>query len=216
MAPPRRPPPDCRHRRRQHRPRRYLPTYRAPDFPVAGIFDVNADAAKQRAAHFAIDRVFTSLDEALATPGAVFDVAVPPGEIAAIIERMPKGSPVLIQKPMGRDLDDARRILRICRERHLTAAINFQLRFAPNMLALRDALRRGLLGDVADIEVRLNVNTPWGYWPFLKGLPPGRSAPTTPSTTSPGALALRRATRALRPRCPPSRARGLPRRPHDD
>ena len=149
----------------------HLPTYRALHFPVAGIFDVDPDAAKQRASDFTIDRVFASLDDALATPDAVFDVAVPPGAIAAIIERMPEGSAVLIQKPMGRDLDEARRILRICRERNLVAAINFQLRFAPNMLALRDALARGLLGDVVDIEVRLNVNTPWGYWPFLKGLP---------------------------------------------
>ncbi|MDP9236661.1 MAG: Gfo/Idh/MocA family oxidoreductase [Chloroflexota bacterium] len=149
----------------------HLPAYARLGFPVAGIFDVDEAAARERADAFSIARVFSSLDDALATPGCVFDIAVPPGEIAGIIERMPRGSAVLIQKPMGRDLDDARRIRDICRDRALVAAINFQLRFAPNMLALREAVARGILGDVADIEVRLNVRTPWDYWPFLKGLP---------------------------------------------
>ena len=78
---------------------------------------------------------------------------------------------MLIQKPMGRDLADARRILAIARERELVAAMNFQLRFAPNMLALRDALARRLFGDILDIEVRINLHTPWEYWAFLKGVP---------------------------------------------
>ena len=50
---------------------------------------------------------------------------------------------------MDRDLAGARRILSICREKKLKAAINFQLRFSPNMLALKDALTRGILGERA-------------------------------------------------------------------
>ena len=149
----------------------HLPVYRRLNFPVAGIFDVNRDAARDRADAFNIPRVFDSLDHAVKTPDAVFDIAVPPDRIASIIEKLPQGSPVLIQKPMGRDLADARRILAIVRERELTAAMNFQLRFAPNMLALRDALERRLLGEVLDIEVRINLYTPWEYWAFLKGVP---------------------------------------------
>jgi len=72
---------------------------------------------------------------------------------------------------MGRDLDEARRIRDICTARNLTAAVNFQLRFAPNMLALRDALERRALGEVTDVEVRLNLHTPWEYWAFLEGAP---------------------------------------------
>ena len=149
----------------------HLPVYARLGFPVAGIFDVNPAASRERADAFGIPRVFDSLDAALAFPDVVFDVAVPPAAIAGILERMPGGAAVLIQKPMGRDLADARRIRSICRERRLVAAINFQLRFAPNMLALHDALTRGWLGAVTDVEVRLNLHTPWGYWAFLKGVP---------------------------------------------
>lgn len=149
----------------------HLPIYARLGFPVAGIFDLNPAASRERADAFGIPRVFDSLAAALDSPGVVFDVAVPPAAIADILDGMPASSAVLIQKPMGRDLADARRIRHICRERRLTAAMNFQLRFAPNMLALHDALTRGLLGEVTDVEVRLNLHTPWGYWKFLKGVP---------------------------------------------
>ncbi len=149
----------------------HLPVYKRLGLPVAGIFDVDPASARERATQFEVSRVFASLDEALATPGAVFDVAVPPQHVAVILERLPVGAAVLMQKPMGRDLADAHTIRAICRERNLVAAVNFQLRFAPNMLALRDALSRGLLGDVTDVEVRLNLHTPWQYWAFLKGVP---------------------------------------------
>ena len=149
----------------------HLPTYKRLGFPVAGLFDVNPEASRDKARAHGIARVFESIDEAAATTGAIFDVAIPPENIAGVVERLPLGAAVLIQKPMGRDLADARRIMAICRERKLVAAMNFQLRFAPNMLALKDALDRGLLGELLDIEVRLNLHTPWNYWAFLKGVP---------------------------------------------
>src|SRR5579863_3796034 len=149
----------------------HLPVYKRLGFPVAGIFDVNANASHERADAFAIPRVFESLDEAAATRDAIFDVAIPPHNIADVLERLPSRAAVLIQKPMGRDLADARRIVAICRERKLRAAVNFQLRFAPNMLAVKDALDHGVIGDVLDVEVRINLHTPWNYWAFLKGVP---------------------------------------------
>jgi predicted dehydrogenase len=88
-----------------------------------------------------------------------------------VLERVPVGSGVLIQKPMGGDLSQATEILKVCRDRKLVAAVNFQLRFAPMMLAVRDALDRKLLGRLVDVEVHLATDTPWGLFAFLKGLP---------------------------------------------
>jgi len=149
----------------------HLPVYARLGFPIAGIFDVQAATARERADEFDLPRVFESLDEAASEPGAVFDIAVPPAAIPEILRRLPDGAAVLMQKPMGRDLDEARIIRDICHAKGLTAAVNFQLRFAPNMLALRDAIGRGVLGEITDVEVRLNLHTPWGYWAFLKGVP---------------------------------------------
>jgi predicted dehydrogenase len=148
----------------------HLPAYRKAGFPVAGLFDPNLEKAGALAAQWGI-RAFATQNEALAVEGAIFDLATPPGAHAAVLSALPRGAFALIQKPMGGDLDEATEILKVCRERGLQAAVNFQLRFAPMMLALYDAVEKGHLGDVVDFDALLALATPWGLWPFLKGLP---------------------------------------------
>jgi len=149
----------------------HLPTYRALGFPVAGLFDVRADAARSTADAFAIDTVFSTLADAAASRGAIFDLAVPGDQILGILAQLPHGAAVLIQKPLGPDLATARAIHACCRDRNLTAAVNFQLRFSPNVLALRDLVTRGVLGAVVDIEVRIVIDQPWHLWSFLETAP---------------------------------------------
>jgi predicted dehydrogenase len=147
----------------------HLPAYRAAGLPVAGLFDLDQPRARALAKEFDVPRVFGSLEEALDFPDAVFDVALPPAALAAMLERLPVDA-ALLQKPMGVDLADATRILETCRRRKITAAVNFQLRFAPNMLALREAVERGSLGRIVECEVRVNCRMPWESWPFLAAL----------------------------------------------
>jgi predicted dehydrogenase len=149
----------------------HLPVYQRLKFPVAGLFDINGEASRETARRFGVSKVFSSLGEAAASPDAVFDLAVPGDQIASVLKELPRGSAVLIQKPMGEDLVDALGIREICRDYGLVAAMNFQLRFSPNVLALSDLLRSGQLGEVTDIEVRLVVKQPWHLWAFLKGAP---------------------------------------------
>ena len=148
----------------------HLPAYRAAGLQVAGLFDLDPERSRALAREFGIERVFASLEEALAFPGAVFDVALPPAELSKTVERLPEGSAALLQKPMGTDLADATRILEACRRRRIVAAVNFQLRFAPNMLALAAAVREGRLGRLVECEVRVNCRMPWETWPFLAAL----------------------------------------------
>jgi predicted dehydrogenase len=147
----------------------HFPAYAKAGYPIAGVYDLDAARAKSLAGKFGAT-VFGSLDEALATDGAIIDLATPPSAHCSVLERVPAGSHVLIQKPMGSDLDEATAILAVCRERRLVAAVNFQLRFAPTMLAVRDALDLGLLGRLVDVEAHLAVDTPWDLFAFLKGL----------------------------------------------
>jgi predicted dehydrogenase len=148
----------------------HLPAYRAARLPVLGLHDLDQGRARALAREFGIARVFESLDEALAVEGAVFDVALPPAELSGMVERLPVGAAALLQKPMGVDLADATRILETCRLRKITAAVNFQLRFAPNFLVLRDLVDSGALGRLVECEVRVNCRMPWETWPFLGAL----------------------------------------------
>src|SRR5271166_1213163 len=78
----------------------HFPAYAKAGFPVAGVFDLDAAKAKVVADKFDVP-VFASLDEALATDGAIIDLAAPPSAHRPVLERIPAGSHVLIQKPMG-------------------------------------------------------------------------------------------------------------------
>jgi predicted dehydrogenase len=149
----------------------HLPAYRDAGLEVAGVFDVDPAASRAAAREFGIPRPFAALSDAVATPGVVFDVAVPASETMSVLRELPRGAAVLVQKPPGRDLREAKRLLAICRSRRLVAAVNFQLRFAPNALALGDAIARGDLGEIRDVEIRVITHTPWARWPFLAGIP---------------------------------------------
>jgi predicted dehydrogenase len=151
----------------------HLPAYQLAGFQVAGLFDLNQDKAKNLAAAFCIPQVFSSLPDliAQAPPKAVFDIALPASEILPTLRLIPDGSACLIQKPMGEDLAQAKEILQVCRDKNLVAGINFQLRYAPAILATRRLLNQGILGELIDIEININVYTPWHLWDFLFRLP---------------------------------------------
>jgi predicted dehydrogenase len=149
----------------------HLPAYRRIGLPIAGVFDLRPDAASETARQFGIDTVYPTLADAAAAGGVVFDVAVPGDQIVGILGCLPPEAAVLVQKPMGEDLASARRILDLCTERRLTAAMNFQLRFSPNVIALTDLIARRQLGELTDVEVRVVDRQPWEQWPFLEGAP---------------------------------------------
>jgi predicted dehydrogenase len=148
----------------------HFPAYRNGGFPVAGIYDPDLRKAQKVADTWGV-RAFRTIEEAATTPDAIFDLATPPSQHTAVLGSIPAGSFALIQKPMGADLGQATEILELCRKKNIQAAVNFQLRFAPMMLALKDAISRGYLGDVIDFDAWLALDTPWNLWPFLKGLP---------------------------------------------
>ncbi|MEE2717061.1 MAG: Gfo/Idh/MocA family oxidoreductase [SAR324 cluster bacterium] len=147
----------------------HLPAYQKGGFPVSGIYDPNIQRAEALAEQYGIPSVYSSLDQAV-SQGNVIDLATPPDAHYDILSKVPEGSTVLIQKPMGRNWQDAKRIRSLCNKKRLNAAINFQLRFSPMMLPIRDALQRGVFGTLHELEVRLACQTPWQLWPFLEEL----------------------------------------------
>lgn len=147
----------------------HLPAYRLANLAVAGLYDIDRDKAAGLAKKWDT-QAFATLEEALATPGAVYDLALPPAAHLDVLPRLPEGATVLLQKPMGRDIAEATAILDLCRKRDLIAAVNFQLRFSPMMLAVADALERGWLGRLVDVETHLNLVTPWHLFPFLRSM----------------------------------------------
>jgi hypothetical protein len=104
----------------------HLPAYRRLGLPVAGLFDLKLDAAAGIAREFGVPIAHRTLSEACRAGdggGVVFDVAVPGDQVLGVLQCLPEGSAVLIQKPMGENLEMAREIRDMCRERQLVAAM---------------------------------------------------------------------------------------------
>jgi predicted dehydrogenase len=149
----------------------HLPAYVKAGFPVAGVYDLDPKVAEKRAQEFKVQRVFSTLADAVAVPGVIFDVATPPKAHESVLEQLPDDAVVIIQKPMGNTFEAARRIRDLCRRKRFKAAVNFQLRFSTFMLAIHDLIRRGELGGIVDVEMHLNLQTPWDVFPFLREEP---------------------------------------------
>ena len=151
----------------------HLPAYKMAGFEVFGITNRTLAKAQNFAEAFGIPHVFESVADAVnnAPENAVYDITVLPDQYIEILEQLPNGAAVLIQKPMGNDLAQAKEIVEVCERKNLVAAINFQLRFSPFVMAARSIINQGLIGDLYDLEFRVTVNTPWHLFPVIKGHP---------------------------------------------
>src|SRR5678815_226801 len=147
----------------------HLPAYCMAGFNVQGTFDIVYAKAKATAEKFSIPHSFATLEELLShsTANCVYDIAVPGDQLTSILKQLPSESSVLMQKPMGENYDEAKKILEIIRAKKMIAAVNFQLRYAPYILAAKDLINKNEIGEINDIEVNVNVYTPWHLWNFL-------------------------------------------------
>jgi predicted dehydrogenase len=152
----------------------HVPAYRLAGVPIRGFFDLDRGRAEALAATCPGSDAFASLDDALAAcerAHGVLDVALPPQAIASTFERIPAGATVLLQKPFGRTLEEATALRALLAARSIRGAVNFQLRHAPVIRALRQLLASGAIGEVVDLEIRVVCRMPWETWPFLRGMP---------------------------------------------
>ncbi len=151
----------------------HLPAYEKAGFPVIGIMDASAEKAANLASERGICGSFGSTAEAVrfAPRDAVFDIAVPASQLLLILSQLPDDATVLMQKPMGETIEEARAIRNLCRSKSLIAAVNFSLRYSPNNLAVQALTSKGFLGEIHDIEVQTRTYTPWHLWTFLSTAP---------------------------------------------
>ncbi len=151
----------------------HYPAYQKAGFQVEGVYDSDRAKAQTLADDFKLPRVFLTMAEATAEgiDGVVYDIAVPASALFDVLLALPNGSAVLIQKPLGEHLDEARRIRDLCGQKQLTTAVNFQMRYAPFSILAKHLIDTGIIGDLHSMEFRVTVHTPWSLWSFLEGIP---------------------------------------------
>jgi predicted dehydrogenase len=151
----------------------HLPAYAKAGFTVASITDLDLGRARTLADAYGIAETYDAVADAVAhaPADAVYDVALPPEAHVPVLEALPDGAAVLLQKPLGNDLADGVRTREVCHRKGLVAAVNTRLRFAPYVAAARELIAAGTIGELYDVEVRVSVNTPWEMFPYVLDLP---------------------------------------------
>lgn len=151
----------------------HLPAYEKANFPVIAIADIEGGRAELLASQYKIVKSFDSVAAVarFAPRDVVFDIAVPASQLLNVLPLLPLGSAVLMQKPMGETLEESKAIRNLCHRMNFVAALNFQLRYAPNHLGVESLARNGVLGELHDIEVQVRTYTPWHLWTFLAKVP---------------------------------------------
>lgn len=148
----------------------HYPAYKLAGFEVVGAYDINYNKAKELGEEYNVPNICKTIEELIelgVVHNSIYDLAVPASEIVNVLEKIPAGSAVLIQKPMGESIEQARKILEICDKKKFVAGVNFQLRQAPYIIAAKKMIDKGLIGEICDLEIRETVYTPWHLWDFL-------------------------------------------------
>jgi predicted dehydrogenase len=146
----------------------HLPAYRRAGLEVTGIHDLDLDRAGEVAARHGVPAVHQTLDDLLASPAEVVDIAVLPTAQPAIVRSaLAAGKHLLCQKPLSLEIDTAEELVALAAERGRLLAVNQQLRFDEGMAAARAMVEAGWIGEACAIGFEVDIATDFGAWPWL-------------------------------------------------
>lgn len=107
------------------------------------------------------DRVFNHLEEAIAFAPLAAIIASPASHHLVFASPLAEaGVHLLIEKPLAKNTDGCDHLIRMCKERELTLAVGYNLRFLPSLRALREVVASGRIGDVYSVRVEVGQYLP--------------------------------------------------------
>jgi predicted dehydrogenase len=142
----------------------HLRAYRAAGYRVVAMSNRTlARAVGRRDEFYPKADVCSDYRELLARPDIdVVDIATHPAERAAMIEdAIRAGKHVLSQKPLVLDLKTGRRLVALAKKYGVKLAVNQNGRWAPHVSYMRQAIARGLIGDVGGVHLSVHWNHNW-------------------------------------------------------
>jgi len=142
----------------------HLQAYKAAEYDVVALCDINREAAEARRDEFYPDaKVFTDHRELLKLEEIeVVDITTHPEVRNPIVEdALLAGKHVLSQKPFVLDLDDGQRLADLADQQGVLLAVNQNGRWAPHFSYVREAVRAGLLGDLVGAHCGVHWDHSW-------------------------------------------------------
>jgi len=125
----------------------------APDVELVGVTDLDAARAQAHAEKWGTT-AYKDMDALIAAGANVIHVLTPPAAHARVaIAALERGCHVLIEKPIAEDVEDARRVGAVARQKGLTASVNHSLLYDPQVKRALDAVAAGALGQVVSVDI---------------------------------------------------------------
>jgi predicted dehydrogenase len=122
---------------------------RAAGFDVVAVAGRDPEKTATRARLFDVGRAVTSVDDALALPGAdAVTIATPPDTHSdLVLTALAAGKHVLCEKPFARDTGEARALLGAAEGAGVVHLLGTEFRFDTGQALLARAVRDGLVGE---------------------------------------------------------------------
>jgi len=154
--------------------RAHLPGYQQfPDkVKLTAVCDIREDAAKQYARDADVETVYTDVTKMLkdADIDAVDICTIHDQHLPQVIASAEAGKHVLVEKAMGRTIDECREMIAATDRAGVTFMVAQNLRYSPSSRAVRRLVQDGELGTIRAARCDTIINAtrilPQGHWMF--------------------------------------------------
>ncbi|MEQ6202854.1 Gfo/Idh/MocA family oxidoreductase [Sulfitobacter sp. HNIBRBA2951] len=130
----------------------------SPQLTLHGVLGRTQDSTQAYAQKHAT-RGYASLDDLAGDSDVDFVIlATPPDARLPVVQTLAAaGKPILMEKPIERDLATATQIVALCEQAKIPLGVVFQHRVRQASVALKEAIEAGDLGTIATVDLRV----PW-------------------------------------------------------
>jgi predicted dehydrogenase len=143
----------------------HLAAYNEAGFNTVAIASRRRESAQAAADQNGVSTVYDTWPELLDDPRVeIVDIAFPPDQQLEIVReacKRPHVKGILAQKPVAFTLDEAKEIVKVCRESGKVLSVNQNMRFDQSMRALKTLLDGGHLGTVVVAQIVMNARPHW-------------------------------------------------------
>lgn len=133
---------------------------------LVGVVDVRREAAAAAAQEFGLpaERAFTDVKSAIAacTPDFVCDITVPEAHCPTTVAALGLGVPVIGEKPLAASMAEGIKMVKAAAKAGLTSMVSQSRRYDAKHVAMRNAVRKGTLGDVTTINCDFYIGAHFG------------------------------------------------------
>jgi predicted dehydrogenase len=137
-----------------------------PELQVAGLVDLDEEAARRRAEQYGLPDalVSTDLGSALARthPDVVFDCTVPEAHVHVTLEALGHGCHVLGEKPLADTMDNAKKMIAAAQRAGRIYAVIQNRRYDPNIRRLKRFLESGEIGPLTTVNCDFYIGAHFG------------------------------------------------------